>query len=51
MKIAFNNVDGIISVEPSHKTKTMKVVFDESKITVEEIKQIIKNTGREVKDE
>ncbi len=51
LKIAFSNVEGVIKVEPSHKTKTMKVVFDETKIDLETIKKIIKKTGKEVVDE
>lgn len=45
---AFKGINGVISVEPSHKTKTVKVNYIENKISIEEIKKTIKNTGREV---
>ncbi|GAB4032848.1 MAG: hypothetical protein Fur0012_11890 [Elusimicrobiota bacterium] len=45
---AFNGIKGIISVEPSHNTKMVKVVYNENEIASEEIKRIIESTGREV---
>lgn len=48
IKNAFNGVNGIISVEPSHKTKSVKVLYNETEISEEQIVKIIENTGREV---
>lgn len=48
LKSAFKEIEGIISVEPSSKTSKMKIKYDESKINLEKIKEIVKNTGKEV---
>lgn len=45
---AFKEINGTVLIEPSHKTKTVKVIYDENKITSEEIKRIIESTGRKV---
>ncbi|MBP7795568.1 MAG: heavy-metal-associated domain-containing protein [Elusimicrobiales bacterium] len=47
---AFKDVRGIIDLEPSHKTKTVTVKYDESIINIPEIKSIIEKTGRKVND-
>lgn len=46
---AFKKENGIISVEPSHKTKTVKIKYEETLIDINKIIQILKENGREVK--
>ena len=48
---AFKGVEGINKVIPSHKTQTIMIDFDETKINLNQIKEIIKKTGKEVIDE
>jgi len=45
---AFKDTAGIIYLEPSHKTKTVTVKYDESLIDIPQIKNIIEKTGRKV---
>ncbi len=45
---AFKNIDGIILIQPSHITKTVKVIYDENKITINKIINTIKEAGKEV---
>lgn len=47
---AFKDVEGIIDLVPSYKTKTVTVKYDESKIDIPKIKSIIEKTGRRVDD-
>lgn len=42
------NVDGIKSVDAKARDENVRVMYDESKISVDEIKELIKKTGREV---
>ena len=37
--------DGILSVEASHEDDSVKVVFDETKMTINKIKEIIVEAG------
>jgi copper chaperone CopZ len=48
---AFKGIEGINRVIPSHKTQTMLIDFDESKINIEKIKEIVRKTGKEAIDE
>lgn len=45
---AFKGKEGIISAEPSHLTKTVKIKYDETLISIDEINRILKENGREV---
>ncbi len=38
-------VDGVITVKPSHKENTVEVEFDQTKTTLDEIKQVIADAG------
>ncbi|HOJ86395.1 MAG TPA: heavy-metal-associated domain-containing protein [Elusimicrobiales bacterium] len=49
IKQAFKSEDRIILVEPSHKTKTVKIKYDETQIDENKIIKILKENGREVK--
>ncbi len=48
IKQAFKGKAGIISVEPSHITKTVKIKYDENIIDLNKINLILKENGREV---
>lgn len=48
IKNAFKGVKGIVYAEPSHISKSVKVVYDENEISKDEIIKIIESTGKEV---
>jgi copper chaperone CopZ len=45
---AFKGMNGIIEVEPSHKTKTVTVKYDELKTGIPDIKNTNEKTNRNV---
>lgn len=45
IKLRLSELDGVLNVEASHLNKKVDVVFDESKISVEEIEDSIEASG------
>lgn len=44
----FKNVDGIIEIKPSAKTKSVYVKYNEEKIKISYIIELLKKIGKEV---
>lgn len=43
------NVEGVERVECKARNENVKIIYDENKITVEKIKELIRKIGKEVK--
>ena len=50
VKNALAETDGVVSVEVSLEEKCAKVVFDENKVSVENLKEVVEDQGFDVVD-